>query len=65
MPRKPGAYRIQLSTTVRTQWLAPLELREVITELAGDLYAARDWVIGEYSRDRELNERIWRKYPGC
>lgn len=36
-------------------WLEALELREVITELADDLYAFKDW---------ELNERIWRKYPG-
>jgi len=45
-------------------WLEPLELREVITELAEDLYAFREWEIGEYSGNKEMNERIWRKYPG-
>lgn len=46
------------------EWLAPLELREVITELGQDLYAFKDWAIGEYSTNHELNQRIWRKYPG-
>lgn len=45
-------------------WLEPLELRGVIGELAEDLYAFRDWAIGEDSEDEELNQRIWRKYPG-
>ena|GEM_PF-294415 len=49
---------------IPSTWLEPLELREVITELAEDLYAWRDWDIGEYSKNEELNERIWRKYPG-
>ena len=44
--------------------LQTLELREVITELAGDLYDFVDWNIGEYSDDAEANERVWRKYPG-
>lgn len=46
------------------KWLEPLELREVIAELAGDLYAFRDWDIGEYSSNQERNDRIWRKYLG-
>lgn len=45
-------------------WLEPLELRDVITELAEDLYAFKDWDIGEYSKNEELNRRTWRKYPG-
>ena len=45
-------------------WLEPLELREVISEIAEDLYAYWEWDIGEYSKDREFHERIWRKYPG-
>ena len=48
-------------------WLEPLELREVITEIAEDLYACRDWDIGrsEFGKNNEeLNERIWQKYPG-
>ena len=44
--------------------LEPLELRDVITELAEDLYAFKDWAIGEYSDNAELNQRIRRKYPG-
>jgi len=46
------------------RWLAPLELREVIAELAQDLHDFRGWRIGEYSQELALNERIWRKYPG-
>jgi len=49
---------------IPAEWLEPLELREVITELAEDLYAFKDWAIGEYSDNEELNQRIWRKYPG-
>ena len=41
-----------------------LELGDVITEVAEDLYAFRDWKIGEYSNEKGLQERIWRKYPG-
>jgi len=46
------------------EWLEPLELRDVITELADDLYAYRDWEIGEYVENDALNQRIWQKYPG-
>lgn len=46
------------------EWLGPLELRDVITELAEDLYSFKDWKIGERSGDKDLNERIWQKYPG-
>lgn len=49
---------------IPAEWLEPLELRDVITELAEDLYAFKDWEIGEYSSNEELNRRIWRKYPG-
>lgn len=47
---------------IPAEWLEPLELRDVITELAEDLYAFKDWAIG--GPDEALNERIWRKYPG-
>jgi ADP-ribosylglycohydrolase len=50
---------------IPVEWLEPLELRDVITELAEDLYAFKDWEIGEDSGNEELNQRIWRKYPGC
>jgi ADP-ribosylglycohydrolase len=43
------------------EWLVPLELRDAIVELAEDLYAFRDWEIGDYSKNEQ---RIWRKYPG-
>lgn len=49
---------------IPAEWLEPLELRDVITEVAEDLYAFKDWEIGEYSENEELNQRIWRKYPG-
>jgi ADP-ribosylglycohydrolase len=49
---------------IPVEWLEPLELREVIAEIAEDLYAWRDWKIGELSKNTELNERIWQKYPG-
>lgn len=49
---------------IPAEWLEPLELRDVITELAEDLYAFKDWTIGRHSADEELNQRIWRKYPG-
>ena len=49
---------------IPAEWTEPLELRDVITELAGDLFAFKDWEIGEYSENEELNQRIWRKYPG-
>jgi ADP-ribosylglycohydrolase len=46
------------------EWLEPLELRDVITELANDLYDFPDWHIGAYGGDTELDRRIWNKYPG-
>ena len=49
---------------IPAEWLEPLELREVITSLAEDLYAFKDWDIGEYSENAEMNQRIWQKYPG-
>ena len=50
--------------SIPAEWLEPLELREVITTLAEDLYAFKDWDIGEYSENAEMNQRIWQKYPG-
>ena len=52
------------ASAIPARWLGPLELREVISELAADLYAFKDWDIGEYSGDPALNQRIWKKYPG-
>lgn len=52
-------------TAIPPAWLEPLELRDVIAELAEDLYAFRDWQIGDDDDDEALVERIWKKYPGC
>ena len=49
---------------IPSEWLDPLELRAVITELTEDLHSFRTWDIGEYSENVELNQRIWKKYPG-
>ncbi|NCC05017.1 MAG: ADP-ribosylglycohydrolase family protein [Clostridia bacterium] len=45
-------------------WLEPLELRDTIAEIAGDLFTFTDWKIGDDSLDRELRQKIWNKYPG-
>ena len=45
------------------QWLEPLELRDVIAELAGDLYGFAEWDIGEEGGDEELRRRVLAKYP--
>ena len=42
------------------EWLAPLELRGVITEMADDLLAFPSWAIDQYT----INESMMRKYPG-
>ncbi|WP_407364588.1 ADP-ribosylglycohydrolase family protein (plasmid) [Pseudomonas luteola] len=47
------------------EWLSPLELHDVIQELASDLHAFRSWDIGEHSQDKALLNRILQKYPGC
>jgi ADP-ribosylglycohydrolase len=49
---------------IPAEWLEPLELRTVITELADDLYDFHDWDIGDGSANEELKQRIWSKYPG-
>lgn len=48
---------------IPTEWLTSLELRDVITELAEDLYRFIDWKIGAYF-DSPENEQILDKYPG-
>lgn len=44
------------------QWLEPLELSEVITEIAEDLHHCIEWPLGPFMTDRE--QHIWRKYLG-
>ena len=48
------------------QWLAPLELREVITEIAEDLHDFRSdsWWDDHDAKGERVEDRIWRKYPG-
>ena len=46
-------------------WLAPLELREVITAVAEDLCHFPDWDIGEMPEHEAENERVSGRYPGC
>lgn len=48
---------------ISTEWLEPLELRDVISEIAEDLYDYPDWQLSEYSFD-DAAQRIWQKYPG-
>ena len=50
---------------IPTEWLEPLELRDVITEIAEDLFAFRDWEFGEFSATKDLTRPIRDKYPGC
>lgn len=46
------------------EWLTGLELREAITEITNDLYAFRDWDIGEHAEDQTFSREIWGRYPG-
>lgn len=43
-------------------WLEPLELREVITEMAQDLLAVNEWDVDEMGG--KDNDWVWEKYPG-
>jgi ADP-ribosylglycohydrolase len=49
---------------IPTQWLDPLELRDVISEIAGDLYDFTEWPLSPFGGVPEQQERLWRKYPG-
>jgi ADP-ribosylglycohydrolase len=51
-------------SAIPAEWLEPLELRDVITEIAEDLFAFRDWEVGEFSANKDLSRQIWDKYPG-
>ena len=46
------------------QWLEPLELREVIAEIAEDLHDCIEWPLSPFGSDPEQHDRLWRKYPG-
>ena len=41
---------------IPSEWLAPLELREVIAEMADDLLDCREWPA--------IDDALWKKYPG-
>ena len=49
---------------ISEDWREPLELRDTIVEIAGDLFTFTGWKIGEYSQNRALSKKIWKKYPG-
>ncbi len=45
------------------RWRSPLELVDVIEQVADDLYEYPSWNIGEYVSGGD-NDRIWARYPG-
>ncbi len=47
---------------IPTSWREPLELRDVITEIAQDLLAANEWDFDKF--DGKDNDWVWEKYPG-
>lgn len=49
---------------IPAEWMESLELRDVISELAEDLYNFKDWKIGMHNDSEIQNQRIWQKYPG-
>lgn len=50
--------------SIPVRWLEPLELGDVITEVAEDLLTFPAWDIDEAASNEAEYERIWRKYPG-
>jgi ADP-ribosylglycohydrolase len=50
-------------SAIPPEWLEPLELRDVITEIAGDLLAFRDWDVGEFSENQALTGRFGTSTP--
>ncbi|NGX15985.1 ADP-ribosylglycohydrolase family protein [Wenzhouxiangella sp. XN24] len=49
---------------IPADWLAPLELRAVICEIADDIYNYRTWDLGADARKPELAAMVVSKYPG-
>jgi ADP-ribosylglycohydrolase len=45
-------------------WLEPLELQEVIAEIAEDLHDCIEWPLSPFGSDPKQQERFWHKYPG-
>jgi len=46
------------------KWLEPMELREVIREMAGDLHECGSWEISDYNYNDPIQDAIVAKYPG-
>ncbi len=44
-------------------WLEPLELHDVIREMATDLHECGSWKLSEHVSS-EFQDKIWNKYPG-
>ncbi|SDZ85871.1 ADP-ribosylglycohydrolase family protein [Microbulbifer marinus] len=52
-------------SSIPRDWLAALECRDVIQELADDLFGFPDWEIGGYGVSPDSESKTWEKYPGC
>ncbi|WP_185975089.1 ADP-ribosylglycohydrolase family protein [Tepidimonas thermarum] len=53
------------AAAIPQRWLAALELRDVIEEVAQDLFQYPDWPLGEYVPTTLRGLHIMAKYPGC
>ena len=51
------------ASRIPERWLEPLELCELITEIADDLATAPGWEIGDYSDSSEVARYYWKRYP--
>ncbi len=49
---------------IPSRWLEPLELRQVIEEIADDLATAPKWDVGQYSNDTDEVAYYGNRYPG-
>jgi ADP-ribosylglycohydrolase len=50
--------------SIPAPWLKRLQLRNVITEVADDLYMCKTWSLGAGADSAEFDKQIWEKYPG-
>ncbi|MCL7744280.1 ADP-ribosylglycohydrolase family protein [Guyparkeria hydrothermalis] len=49
--------------SIPAEWLARLELFQVIIELADDLLSCRSWPVGELGDDWDFDSLVMKKYP--
>ncbi|MBY5970581.1 ADP-ribosylglycohydrolase family protein [Halomonas denitrificans] len=49
-------------SAIPDRWLEPLELRDVIAEMARDLFESNEWDLDD--SDGVDNDWVWKKYPG-